>query len=607
MPRAGRSPSASVAPEAMIGALLYLRLTSLRNLVVYRIQRLRQPKYLLGAAVALAYIYFVLWPRMTGGRHPAGPALASAGPVGMAFLCIGMSALALIRILFVWIAPAEKPGLRFSEAEIAFLFSAPISRRTLIHFRLLSAQIAILFTSVLMSLFFMRFSYLGGNRLVPAVGWWVVLSTFDLHVTGTNLMLGRLRERGAGFLLWRIAGVGFIAAYVAAVLVALATYARHADAVDLFRATPGFYRGMLDWQPLGWLLLPFRIVFGPFFAVGLRAFGVALVPALLLLGLHYWWVSSSETPFEEGSIALAERRAAAKAAAQSGDFSKAGLSKPRARSGPFPLASKGPPEIAFLWKNLLSMRTTLVNRRTVLLTLYVFIVLAISLRPMLARSHPGGGMAVLGPLLVLLCGAVAAYTLLLGPQIVRQDLRSDLTNADILKTYPIEGWRLALGELLAPTAVLTALLWACILVCTCVFDPSGSAQWLSPVRRITLAGCLGIVAPFVCLLQLIVPNAIMLLLPDWYQATRTRGAGIELLGQRLIFGLAQLLMALVVAVPAIVAAGLIVFSAQFYVGVAGGIVAATVAVVGVLAGEAAVGLWWLGSRFERLDLSAEMR
>ncbi|HEY1764516.1 MAG TPA: putative ABC exporter domain-containing protein [Opitutaceae bacterium] len=592
----------------MIGALLYLRLTSLRNFVVHRIQRLRQPKYLVGTAVAVAYIYFILVRRATAAGRPAGPILADASPVGMAFLCVGMSALALFRILFAWIAPAEKPGLRFTEAEIAFLFPAPVTRRTLIHFRLLSAQMAILFTSVLMSLFFLRFSYLGGgSRVLPALGWWVILSTFDLHLTGTNLLLARLRERESGFLLWRAVGVGLIIAYVAAVVVALAARVNSVPSVDLFRGSPGFYRDMLASQPLGWLLLPFRIAFGPFFAAGARAFGLALIPALGLLGLHYWWVSSSEAPFEEGSIALAERRAAAKAAAQTGDFSKVSLSKAKARPGPFPLAPKGPPEVAFLWKNLLSMRTTLVNRRTVLVTVWIFAALTIALRPVIARSPHGSGLAVFGPLLVVLCGAVAAYTILLGPQIVRQDLRGDLANADILKTYPIEGWRLALGELLAPTAVLTLLLWACILVCACVIDPSSSLEWLTPVRRITLAACLGVVAPFVCLLQLIVPNSIMLLLPDWYQAARTRGAGIELLGQRLIFGFAQLLMALVVAVPAVLAAGLIVFSAQYFLGVAGGILVATAAVVAILAGEAAVGLWWLGGRFERFDLSAENR
>jgi ABC-2 type transport system permease protein len=595
----------------MIGALLYLRLTSLFNLVVYKLRRLRQPRYLIGTAVALAYIYFILMPRtMVGGRAAALPAAAGAGAAGMAVICVGMSALAVLRILYAWMAPADKPGLRFSEAEIAFLFPAPVSRRTLIHFRLLSAQIAILFTSALMALFFNRFADLGGSRVLRAVGWWVILSTFDLHLTGTNLMLARLRERGAGFLFWRGTGIAAIIAYVAALLLSVAAYARAYPSVDFlsgFGAPHGFHQGLLASQPFRWLILPFRIVFGPYLAVGWRPFGLALGPALILLGLHYYWVLSSEAPFEEGSIALAEKRAAAKAAAQSGDFSKIGRAKPKARPGPFPLAPTGPPEIAFLWKNLLSMRSTLVNRRTLFVTAWLVLCLSFGLRPLLAHPSSGGGFAVFGPILVVFCGIVAVYTLLLGPQLVRQDLRSDLANADILKTYPIEGWRLALGELLAPTAVLTLSLWLSILVCTLAIDPGGAIAWLSPGLRLTCALCLGAVAPLVCLIQLIVPNSIMLLMPGWYQGTRTRGGGIELLGQRLIFGFAQLLMALIVAGPAVLAAVLVIFSAQFFVGLAGAIVVATVAVVTIFAGEAAVGLWWLGGRFERFDLSSELR
>ena len=69
----------------------------------------------------------------------------------------------------------------------------------------------------------------------------------------------------------------------------------------------------------------------------------------------------------------------------------------------------------------------------------------------------------------------AGYTIIVGPQLARQDLRSDLPNADILKTYPIEGWRLALGELLAPTAILTAVLWVELLGCAAAVD-SGRAR-----------------------------------------------------------------------------------------------------------------------------------
>ncbi|RFC43616.1 MAG: hypothetical protein DUW69_002173, partial [Verrucomicrobia bacterium] len=35
----------------MLGALFYLRLTSLKNVVLSRVRRLKQPKYLVGAIV----------------------------------------------------------------------------------------------------------------------------------------------------------------------------------------------------------------------------------------------------------------------------------------------------------------------------------------------------------------------------------------------------------------------------------------------------------------------------------------------------------------------------------------------------------------------------
>src|ERR1019366_10013928 len=98
-----------------------------------------------------------------------------------------------------------------------------------------------------------------------------------------------------------------------------------------------FIPGLLGSAPLPWLILPFRIAFGPYSAAGAREFGVAMIPALLLLALHYYWVSSTEASFEEGSIALAEKRTAAKAAAQRGDLPAAGSSRPKGRAGPVPL------------------------------------------------------------------------------------------------------------------------------------------------------------------------------------------------------------------------------------------------------------------------------
>jgi hypothetical protein len=76
-------------------------------------------------------------------------------------------------------------------------------------------------------------------------------------------------------------------------------------------------------------------------------------------------------------------------------------------------------------------------------------------------------------------------------------------------------------------------------------------------------------------------------------------------GQRLIFGVAQFLLALLVAVPAACAAALIIFSLQWVFGAVPAIAMASAVVLAILAGEAAVGLWWIGWRFEKFDLSMD--
>ncbi|HEY5079850.1 MAG TPA: putative ABC exporter domain-containing protein, partial [Opitutaceae bacterium] len=208
----------------MFRALLYLRLTSLRNMVAFRIRRMRQPKYLIGTVFAVLYLYYFLVRRQSMGASGAGPVLAGAASISTAFLCGGAAAVFLIRIAFAWISPPENAGLRFSEAEISFLFPAPVTRRMLIHFRLVSAQIAILVTSALIVLFFRRFGSPGGSRVLHVIGWWVILSTFDLHLNGTNLTLVRLKEIGRGYLLWRMAAVAVILLYAGAVVLSAAAY-----------------------------------------------------------------------------------------------------------------------------------------------------------------------------------------------------------------------------------------------------------------------------------------------------------------------------------------------------------------------------------------------
>jgi hypothetical protein len=592
----------------MIGALLYLRLTSLQNMVSYRVRRLRQPRYLVGAVVAGAYIYFSILRRASIVRV-AGGSLGGMGTTVVAFICVFISATALLRIVYAWVSPPPSPGLQFSEAEIGFLFPAPFSRKTLIHFRLLSTQVAILFTSVLMALVFNRYAYAGGSRIMRAAGLWVVLSVFGLHVSGTNLTVARLKEANPRQLLWRTAAVSVIILYAVAVVgsAVVVINGESFDSLSPESGLGGVIGHLLSSSPLRWLILPFRIVFAPYFATSAAGFLWAMIPALGVLALHYHWVSSTEYRFEEGSIALAQKRTAIREAMALGQAPKTGAFRPKAQPGPFPLSATGPQEIAFLWKNLLSMRSSILSRRTIVMGLMVTGWLSFALGPILSRGSGRSGMDFYGPIIVLMCAIAAGYTLLLGPQIARQDLRTDLPNADILKTFPIESWRLALGEMLAPAAMLSLVLWFLIIVCSFLVDASGQLEWLTPGVRVTAALCLAAAAPVLCIVQLIVPNLIMLMLPGWFQASRSRGGGIELFGQRFILGIAQLLIALLVAVPGALAAVAIIFCSQHWLGVSVSIVLAALVVLPIMAGEVAVGLWWIGERFEKFDPSTEIK
>ena len=160
----------------MIAALLYLQYHTFRNRLVSRFKRLKQPKYLIGAIVGGLYFYFYFFRylfRGFGGR-PAVDMTVSPEHLQL-FELLGALALFVI-VLLAWIIPHERAALTFTEAEVAFLFPAPITRRALIHFKLLRSQFGILFTTLLFTLFSRRF---GGNAWIHAFGWWLLLSTLQ--------------------------------------------------------------------------------------------------------------------------------------------------------------------------------------------------------------------------------------------------------------------------------------------------------------------------------------------------------------------------------------------------------------------------------------------
>lgn len=614
----------------MFGALLYLRLTSLKNWLRMRLLRLKQPKYLAGAIVGVAYFWFFFFrrsfatsPAGNGARRQAlqqaDQALQAAGvtlPGQFADLGLAIgAALLLVLVLLTWVFSLERASLGFTEAEIAFLFPAPISRNRLVQFRLVDTQMRSLIGVLFMTFLSNSWTFLGGSVLGRAMGWWLVFAAFNLHLTAVRFTLTRLADRGFGTWRRRALIVGGFVAVVAITLALLPPGQRRVDVADrdVVGAMSRWFLGLTSSGPLGWLLWPAKSLLRPFFADNGRAFLLALGPALLVIAAHYWWVLRSVVSFEEGSIARAEKRAAVVAARRSGQ--RLGRAPTKGRRPPFNLAGTGRPEFAFLWKNLLSTFPWLSLR------MWAGCALAIVGVTAWAHAHPEwrGLLIASFPVTMIFAG----YTLIAGPQFVRQDLRADLANADLLKTYPLRGWQIVLGELMAPTAILTGILWLLLLAAASAFQPGPNAfgnsspqlrefgeGFVAPASRALIALAGALLVPPVVALQLLVPNAAALVFPAWFQATRQRGGGgIDIMGQRLIFFFAQFITMLVALLPAVLIGAATVSVACFLLGMPAviGVWLAATTVLAMLIGEIWLALYLLGERFEKLDLSAELR
>jgi hypothetical protein len=389
-----------------------------------------------GAALAvLGVLVFLPWLGSlllaTPSTHVDHSALLRAGPgllLGYCFLNLLLT--------------ASDAGLYFSPAEVGFLFPAPLSRRQLLAYKVITTALVGLPTTLLFTLLFRS---QGGWFLSSFVGLALLYLFIQLFNMAVQLLVtavgARLVRRGRLVLL---------------VLGALAIFAWlfQAEAwlpsVDWAKALTELEDSPV-WQAI---TLPFRwfieAYLAEYFWPDLAYWGgLALLVDAVMLTL----VFDLDAQYLEASAAASSRAYIRLQRLRGREVSEGLAQGKRVRfTLPIPprLGGIGP----VLWRQLLNgLRNP---ARLVILAIPLAVLL---IGPLTAT---GKEEAESRHMLPILAGGVIWVTVFF-TTVIPFDFRGDVDRIAVLKTFPLPSWRLAIGQIAAPVVLMTAYQWGLLI------------------------------------------------------------------------------------------------------------------------------------------------
>jgi ABC-2 type transport system permease protein len=568
----------------VIGASLYIILHSARNRIARRLRRLREPRYMIGMLAAGAYLFANILGSARAGRDSDPPEFP---PDLLAVLPSLAGAGLLLLAGLAWFLPSSGGAIDFSEAEVQFLFTAPVSRRQLLVHRLLRSQIGLLFAALVPVFFFGYWNGSVSDRVSRWAALWVLFVTARIYFTGVALARGRLlAQSGSKTRRVRLTPMVIVLSALAIVAAAIAREL-------LSRPVTGFgdavarLRHAVDVGPVEIVLWPFTALIRPAFAGSLAQFGSSMAGALLVLAGALLWVLTSDDAFQEKAPRISTPR--------SGRMARS-PSTLRVRAAGWALALSGRTEALFFWKN--SMHTL---RSTNLAKLLQYgtpaIVMGVAFGAMRMAEVEAQGLAAAFSTFAVV---VTTFVVFFGPQIMMADLRADLRHLELLKTWPIEPTEVVRGELLWPGSLVTFFAWFA-LVCASAFSAAALPQW-SIVWRLSVTGALILVVPALVFTQYVVHNAAVVLFPAWVPLDNDRPRGLDAMGQRLIF-MAGVVVALAAAMAPGVMAGAMVWFVLYKVAGAATLVIAAAVCLAVVAAEMVLATKALGTAYNDIDLT----
>lgn len=572
----------------MIGTFLTVAFLTLKNRIMQRLRRLRQPRYLIGAIAGGMYFWFLIFRRAAGGSN--GRLIFKTMSITPIIVDVASVVLLLMMIL-AWALPADSGGLDFSETEIAFLFPAPLRRRDILLYKILRAQPQALFSALIMTL-------LGWWRNGLFVGMWAVISVLSIYFMLVSLGRARLRLMHVGF----VARLFGVAAIVAGLYWLAVSELRTIDFTHLNRfndlKSPAVFKALNApfEKPLirAILFIP-RLFASAALPPSLATLAVSVL-AVLALGVAFFYLAAAlNVSFEEASLAISQKRATRKDRVRG---QRAGsLVMFRHAPAPFRLHETGPVEVAIVWKNLIALV------RNSIAWVAVFALTIAFLLGMALWSHTSGGYETIGTGLLIM----ACMFPLIAPNVFANDLRLDMPRLEVLKSYPIAGDRLIAAEIAAPLAVISILE---MLFATSAAVLIGMSDTTKPFFSFVatpqfIVAVLILTLPVIAV-QLLIRNAVPVLFPAWAGRGKDEPRGFVMTGQRLVVLAGNLLVLAVALVPAaVVFLPSLWIAYKFFAGNPAFVAVATMPAVGVLVAEVWMGVRALGAQFETIDISNE--
>lgn len=568
----------------MIRAFWFITARSFKNRVLLRLRRLREPRYLIGFVVGLFYLWFMVFRRMWFGPH-RNVKLSSLAIQG-GFVDV-VAVFALFAMIVPWEWPEQSGGLTFTAAEIQFLFPAPVSRRALLLYKVFRQQPQIFISALMMTIF--------GVRHAKFIGVWIPFVALSAYFTMVALARARLKLMGIGF--WaRLAGATAVMGGL--VWIFVSEFRRIGLSSEQIRSGQSLMRAIEG--PLHSPIIRAILFIPRLFAQSVLppTTGQLLINCALLLVLTAIFLAIAaqlNVSFEEASLRVSEHRIARLARIR-GQRAGRHVMFPR-MPPPFRLRPSRHPEMAIIWKNLIAAL-----RISVAWIPFLAFIAAMFLVPnLMARQQFFRGVGAT----IALC--FAAFFPFVGSQIFGQDLRLDLPDMELLKSFPISGERLVAAEIAAPL-LLISIIETLLLSIAAIMASRSHAEGLlaffgTPQFVIT---ALLFVIP-ICAVQLVIRNAVVVLLPGWVVRSGEDQRGFAVIGQRLVLFAGNLLVLFFALIPAaMLFIPALLISRAYFAGSAGVLAIATVPSVALLCLEIWMAIRFLGAQFEKVDVTTEV-